>query len=135
MIIDTPWNTTSKLPKLRAAGVTTILRYYNHRNSPVLPEKCLTPSEARAINDAGLRIGVTFEQRQDQVSDFSEQAGINAANRAIELADDIGQPVSSGIYFSVDCDLFHSSELVAVAEFFQGVQETFATAASGTPFL
>jgi hypothetical protein len=48
-IIDTPANTTSKLGCLKTRGVTTVIRYYNFRNSQQLPDKRLDPPEAQAL--------------------------------------------------------------------------------------
>lgn len=134
MIIDTPWNTTSALPQLSAAGVTAVVRYYNHSNSTTLPQKCLSAAEAQAIDAAGMRLAVTFQQRQNSVADFTQQAGQQAGAKAFDYASNtIGQPLNSTIYFSVDCDLFRASELAAVDSFFQGVSAAFAAAAGGGP--
>ena len=62
-VIDTPWNTTRYLTTLRAKGVKTVIRYFNHRNSDKLPEKCITPEEAQAIADEGLSLCTVFQQR------------------------------------------------------------------------
>jgi len=77
-IIDTPWNTTSRLSCLAADNVKTIIRYYNFSNSQRLPEKCLTLAEAEAISARGINIAVVFQQRQDRAEDFSESRGFEA---------------------------------------------------------
>lgn len=132
MIIDTPWNTTGKLSQLAAAGVDTIVRYYNYSNSTTLPQKGLTAAEANAIAAAGMKLAVTFQQKQNSVGDFSLEAGTAAGVQAFGYASaTIGQPFNSTIYFSVDCDLFRNSELAAVDSFFTGVRDAFAAAANG----
>ena len=129
MIIDTPWRTTDKLAGLKASGVHTIIRYYNHKNSSTLHEKCLTPDEAQAITEAGLSIGVIFQQRQDRLSDFTPSKGRAAAEKALERAvDEIGQPDGSAIYFAVDFDVDKDKEVDAVKGYFTSIREAFAAA-------
>lgn len=81
-IIDTPWNTTSRLSCLKAQDVKTIIRYYNFSNSQNLPEKYLTLAEAQAICAQGMNIAVVFQQRQNRAEDFSELKGYEAGRRA-----------------------------------------------------
>jgi hypothetical protein len=134
MIIDTPWNTKNELSQLAAAGVDTVVRYYNYSNSTTLPQKCLTAAEAKAIAAAGMKIAVTFQQKQNAVGDFSLAAGTAAGVQAFGYASaTIGQPLSSTIYFSVDCDLYKSSEIAAVDAFFSGVRDAFTAASNGGP--
>jgi hypothetical protein len=134
MIIDTPWNTTNKLQQLSRAGVTTVIRYYNHSNSNHLPEKCLTIQEAQAIDGVGMRLAVTFQQRQNSIEDFTHEAGAKAGKGAFDYASGtIGQPKDSTIYFSVDHDFISSSELAAIVSFFEGVRDAFAAAAARGP--
>lgn len=121
MIVDTPWNTTSRLAKLKEKGVVAIVRYYNYANSSTLPEKRLEPAEASAIRKAGIKIGVVFQQRQNDPADFTVGKGENACRRAVQLARNINQPAGSTIYFAVDKDFVKSSHIDAVADFFRGV--------------
>ena len=81
-IIDTPWNTTSRLSCLKAQDVKTVIRYYNFSNSQNLPEKCLTLAEAQAICAQGMNIAVVFQQRQNRAEDFSELKGYETGRRA-----------------------------------------------------
>ena len=46
-----------------AAGVQTVIRYYNNKNSATFPTKCLTAAELEALFDAGLSVAVVFQQR------------------------------------------------------------------------
>jgi hypothetical protein len=134
MIIDTPHSTKSKITKLKNAGVKTIIRYYNHKNSTSLPDKRLSIEEAQAIVNAGLRLAVTFQQRQNQIADFTKEKGKLAGERAFTYASGtIGQPKDSTIYFSVDRDFIKKAELAAIVRFFEGVREAFAAAAGNGP--
>ena len=131
-IIDTPWNAGSRAAQLRQAGVGTVIRYYDHTNSTKLPEKRLEAAEAGRIAAAGLRLAVTFQQRQDRVADFGEGQGFEAGRAAHEYATAvIGQPAGSAVYFSVDFDA-EPSDLDAVAAFFGGVRRAFDEAGQGS---
>lgn len=133
-IIDTPWNTTSKLVSLAAEGVKTIIRYYNFSNSQTLPEKCLTLAEAQAICSQGMTVAVVFQQRQSKAEDFSETKGYEAGRRAYRYAlNDIGQPEGSGIYFAVDFDATDQEIKRFVAPYFQGVHRAFEEVSGGQP--
>jgi hypothetical protein len=134
MIIDTPWNTVKALPRLKTAGVKTIIRYYNFSNSSVLPEKRMEKDEADAIHDAGMSIAVVFQQRQNDPGDFTPEKGRSACERAMELAGNVGQPDGSGIYFGVDRDFVKKSQLDAVASYFEGVNEAMEKGLAGNRF-
>lgn len=127
-VIDTPWNTTSHLSSLKAGGVQRIIRYFNHRNSNTLPEKRLEPAEAQAIADAGLALCTVFQQRGGSggnIQDLDAQSGRSDAERALVLADRVGQPHGSAIYFAVDHDYFRSSDLASIREYFVGISTVF----------
>lgn len=113
-IIDTPWNTTDHLNELKAAGVRTIIRYYNRANSAKLPEKRIEAGEAQAIADAGLKLAVVYQQRggrDGHIEDLNKSNGAGDAARALELAERVGQPEGSAIYFAVDWDYFRKTDL------------------------
>lgn len=125
LIIDTPYNTTSKISCLLSNGVGTVIRYYNFSNSQTFPNKCLELPEAQALSRAGIEIATVFQQRQNQVDDFSKQQGINAGKRAYRHAfNSIGQPANSGIYFSVDFDASESDIKNSIIPYFEGVKES-----------
>ena len=76
---------------------------------------------------------MTFQQRQNQVADFSESIGIAAGRRAYRHAkDNVGQPTSSGIYFSVDFDASSEDIRDRVAPYFKGVKQAFAEESGNT---
>lgn len=133
-IIDTAWNTTSKLSCLAAQDVKTIIRYYNFSNSQSKPEKCLTLAEAEAICARGMNIAVVFQQRQNRAEDFSELKGYEAGRRAYRYAlNDIGQPEGSGIYFGVDFDASTEEIKSYVVPYFEGVQRAFNEVSGDRP--
>jgi len=133
-IIDTPYNTKSKVSSLVTQDVQTVIRYYNFSNSQNFPEKCLELPEAQALGASGIQIGVVFQQRQTQVADFTEAKGVAAGRRAYRHAhDDIGQPAGSGIYFSVDFDATENDLQNNIVPFFEGVKSAFAAESGGQP--
>jgi hypothetical protein len=133
-IIDTPFNTTPKIPCLLAQGVRTVIRYYNFNNSMSFPDKCLQLAEAEALAAKGMATAVVFQQRQNQVGDFSEPQGLAAGRRAYRHAQDaIGQPSESAIYFSVDFDATSQQMASNVLPYFEGVKRAFAEESGGVP--
>ncbi|HMG50980.1 MAG TPA: glycoside hydrolase domain-containing protein, partial [Inquilinus sp.] len=124
-IIDVPSNVASFSTKLAEAGVKSVIRYYNHRNSEQLPSKALTRPELQALHGAGLSVAVVFQQRGGaggNIGDLDARSGARDSSRALELADSFGQPEGSAIYFSVDWDYFRSSELDRITPYFQAVR-------------
>src|SRR5688572_26960905 len=122
-IIDTPVSTTTRVSCLKSEGVTTVIRYYNFRNSSVFPNKRLELPEAQALSANEIQIAVVFQQRQDRVGDFNEAKGFDAGSAAFRHArDKIGQPANSGIYFSVDFDASNSEITNNVFPYFRGVR-------------
>lgn len=120
-VIDTPWATTRHLPALRAGGVKTIIRYFNHRNSSRLPEKRVEPEEAKAIAEEGLTLCTVFQQRggaKGNIQDLDAPSGQADAERALQLADRIGQPSGSAIYFAVDHDYYKNEDLASIQAYF-----------------
>jgi hypothetical protein len=133
-IIDTPLRTTAKISCLAASGVGTVIRYYNFKNSMAFPQKCLQLDEAQALSAGGLGIAVVFQQRQNQVADFSDLKGHAAGVRAYRHAhDDIGQPPGSAIYFAVDFDATPGEIAGSVVPFFEGVRRAFDEESGGVP--
>ena len=125
-VIDTPWNTISHLGDLKSAGVRVIVRYYNRANSSKLPEKRIEEAEARAISDAGMKLAVVYQQRggkDGHIEDLDAASGAADAARSLELADRIGQPDGSAIYFAVDWDYFHNSHLDSIQAYFAAAKK------------
>lgn len=125
-IIDVPSNVGPFATRLAAAGVKTVIRYYNHRNSATLPSKCLTREELRDLHGAGLAVAVVFEQRggaDGNIEDLDAQSGGEDAARALELAAEMQQPQGSTIYFAVDWDYFQQSELDQLATYFDRAKQ------------
>lgn len=126
-IIDTPWNTTDQVDCLKAAGITTVIRYYNNGNSSALPEKRLELDEAQALSSGGLKIAVVFQTSQDEASDFSYDQGYSAGTSAYNWASGtIGQPFNSAIYFAVDYNASQDDVDNLIIPYFNGVKAAFS---------
>jgi hypothetical protein len=98
------------------------------------PDKCLQLAEAEALAAKGMAAAVVFQQRQNQVGDFSEPQGLAAGRRAYRHAQDaIGQPSESAIYFSVDFDATSQQMASNVLPYFEGVKRAFAEESGGLP--
>jgi hypothetical protein len=119
-IIDVAQDVGAHAKQLAAAGVRTVIRYYNHRNTPANPQKCLGHREHWELSDAGLSVCVVFEQRggagdanhpMGHIEDFTAATGARDGARALALATQLGQPVGSGIYFAVDWDFTQAEQL------------------------
>ena len=111
--------------------MTTVIRYYNNNNTPKHPSKCLKPAEAKSLHEAGLSIATVFEQRggaDKNISDLSAANGARDARRALELAQNIGQPQKSAIYFAVDDDYVRNSDLDVIGSYFEKANEIISGA-------
>jgi hypothetical protein len=86
-IIDTPDNTTHRLTQIKAAGIRTILRYANINHS----WKTCSVSEARAIAEAGLRLGLIFET---DGKPYGTQEGKRDGHAAYLAGRELGAPGS-----------------------------------------
>jgi hypothetical protein len=125
LIVDTATRLdAAKAAGLRSRGVKTVFRYYCHL-PPSLPEKDLTPEEARIILDAGLSIGSVFQHYNNCFRTFENRWGAEDAEQALEQAVAAGQPIGSAIYFGVDGDWPYRSMIDHVLQYFYDVNAVF----------
>lgn len=123
-IIDSAVDVGHLAGDLKKAGVETVIRYYNHRNSKSLPTKRLEKSEANALLEAKLSIAIVFQQRggkNGKISDLDGASGKADAKRALELASNIKQPKNSAIYFAIDHDYYKVSDLKRILPYFEEI--------------
>lgn len=126
VVIDTPTDVGSFAETIANAGVRTVLRYFNHRNSLALPSKCLGKAEADQLLAAGLSIAVIFQQnggRDGRIDDFTAARAKADAERSLILAAKNGQPLGSAIYFAVDHDYVRSEHLTVIRAYFATVKD------------
>jgi len=123
-VIDCATDVSAFARDLKVAGVETVIRYYNHKNSRNLPHKRLEHEEADALMSEGLSLVPVFQERGGhggRISDFDQESGKRDAERALALANRIGQPKSSAIYFAIDHDFYRPNELKPIGQYFSAV--------------
>lgn len=82
----------------------------------------LTRAEAERICDGGMYVVSIYEDgKANTPSYFSCSQGITDAKEAVALAEDIGQPRGTYIYFTVDCDVTEAQLTSKIVPYFQGV--------------
>ncbi len=91
----------SFLDNMRAIGIKTIIRYYDH-DDETLPGKTLRRNERDLILTNGFKTAVVFQHHNDQFASFSALRGSQDAERSIALAKENFQPPGSTVYFGVD---------------------------------
>jgi hypothetical protein len=91
----------SFLDNMRAIGIKTIIRYYDHEDE-TLPGKTLRRAERDLILSNGFKTAVVFQHHNDQFASFTPLRGSQDAERSIALASENSQPQGSTIYFGVD---------------------------------
>lgn len=99
MIIDTNRNTFTRLAQLKAAGVTTIIRYIAAGLTG--DEKVIKAGEAKAIAEAGLRLGLVYEIGGKP---FGSQIGQRDGTFVHFYAPTVGAPDGAIIWYAVDYD-------------------------------
>ena len=117
--------TESFLDQMKAIGVKTIIRYYDHEDE-TLPGKTLRRGERDAIVMSGLKLGVVFQHRNNKFASFTAFRGRQDAERSLILAAENSQPRGSAIYFGVDGAWSAPNELVNIMTYFQEVNTRLA---------
>jgi len=128
-IIDVDSDVSDFAGRLAAAGVKTVIRYYNNNNTSSHPSKLLKQPELNALHDAGLSVAVVFEQRggaTGDINDLTKETGARDAQRALDLATGLRQPEGSAIYFAVDFDFINSSDLQQITDYFREVRRVLS---------
>ena len=128
MIIDTAVNTTHYLPALKAAGVTTVIRYLN----PLWPagEKNIKAEEAHAMAAADMRLALVNEGWGDFAhGGISAGAGERDAAYSFSAAVDLGAmqlgviQSDACVYFAVDTDAMPGQITKFVLPYFKALSD------------
>jgi hypothetical protein len=127
--ISTDRNLTGKAACLKQSGINFVFRYYSRTTQ--LPEKRLTLVEATALSNAGLQIGVVYEDKPTSAAYFSSERGRLDAAGALQAAAALNQPQDSALYFAVDYDARPSEISGPIVQYFNGVAEAMSDAGSG----
>jgi hypothetical protein len=111
----------SLAPRLKANGIEFVCRYYS-RN----PAKNLSASEAQALAAEGIHLVAVWEAAGDETSAFGAAQGEEDARDALKLAEAIGQPPGSAIYFAVDFDALANQIAELIEPYFTAVNAVIA---------
>lgn len=114
------------LDQMKAIGVNTIIRYYDHEDE-TLPGKTLRRGERDVILMNGLKMGVVFQHKNNKFASFTAQRGRQDAERSLVLAAENAQPRGSAIYFGVDGAWSTPYELANIAAYFREVNARVTT--------
>ena len=117
--------TQSFLDQIKAIGIKTIIRYYDHEDE-TLPGKTLRRGERDVIIMNDLKMGVVFQHRNNKFASFTALRGRQDAERSLVLAVENSQPRGSAIYFGVDGAWNRPDELANIGAYFQEVKATLA---------
>jgi hypothetical protein len=127
--LDTTVELTRHARALKRQGYDFALRYYSHNAN-----KNLSLGEARALCEAGLRIGVVWETAGTRAGFFSRAQGLADGAAAFRMAHEvIQQPWGSAIYFAVDYDPTQADIDGVISNYFTGVHAALYVAAEGRP--
>src|SRR5579862_5123669 len=130
---DSYANCVAALPKMKALGYDTAIRYYDHTVHDAHPsEKLLTVHEAVQIMAAGFNLVAVYESTNnikfisgtDDGKLHGKRAGWYATNK-------IHQPMGSAIYFAVDLDIGDHTIKSKILPYFRGVAAGLKETCSG----
>lgn len=122
MIIDTNQITTRQIVHLQADSVSTVIRYL----SPINPAgaKCVKEPEARALAEAGIKLGLVNEGWGDFAhGGISAGAGSRDGEFCAAYAPKIGAPAGACIFFAVDVDASLSQIKKLVLPYFSAIND------------
>ena len=125
--ISTNVSLQTKADCLAAAGIAYALRYYSKPGS----SKAMKPAEAVALAEAGIKIGVVYQENARSLGEFSEAKARAHATNAWNSAQAVNQPAGSAIYFAVDYDAELSDVRGDILNYFNEVDSTLAELAGG----
>lgn len=109
--------TAASAKALKSLGFSYVARYLGNS------WKTFDKNEAKAIQDAGLKLISIFEKNSTFSGYFTKPQGIADAKEAMQLANAVGQPSGTAIYFTVDYDA-QPSHMGAICTYLDGLRET-----------
>lgn len=122
IIIDTAIDTTRYLTALKNKGYKTIIRYINPLGFN--NEKTVKTAEAKAIAQAGLRLGLVCEgYGGTNNTGIDNISGGRDAAKCIEHAPSVGAPEGACIYYAVDVDADAAYIRNHVIPYFRAIKE------------
>jgi hypothetical protein len=106
---------TTTAPIIKEAGYSFAVRYYSENKG-----KRIYRDEALAISNAGLQLVSIYQDANHTLECFTYDNGYAECMTAIDQAIEIGQPVTTPIYFTVDYNADYSN-INIVYDYFNGV--------------
>lgn len=101
-------------------GIKYVGRYLSHSSW-----KGLTNNEATMLKTAGIDIFSIYETNPTSLTYFTESKGKSDALDAIALAQEVGQPTGTAIYFTVDYDA-QPAHFPAILAYFKAIKENLS---------
>ena len=121
--MDASVNCTRFASCIAAAQMNFVVRYYSK-----VASKTLTPDEAGTLSDAGLKLVIVYQDKQNEIGFFNGDEGTASAQRALDLAQKTGQHSGSAIYFAADFDPTPDEVRGPLSEYFLAVNQVFRAA-------
>jgi Domain of unknown function (DUF1906) len=125
-IIDTAENTTPQIVHLKADGIFTAIRYLSSIKGS---SKLITPAEAVALGNAGIRLGLVFENGGGSpgYDDINEKQGAIDGAFVVGYVDAVGgmNDGSVCVYFACDNDFSAAAVQISVLPYFKAVAAEF----------
>ena len=122
-VIDTTADVSVVASALRSLGVESIFGYLNPLGQTA---KVVTPTRARAIAAAGLRLGLVSEGWGDFAhGGLNAAAGTRDANNFLRQAPLLGAPGGCTGYFAVDVDATYGQIMQFVMPYFSAIRKAF----------
>lgn len=109
--------TAASAKRLKDVGFNYAARYLGNS------WKSFNAAEARAIQDAGLKLISIFQKSANHANYFSEAQGVSDAREAERYAREVGQPEGSAIYFAVDFNA-QAGHMRGILNYVTGVKKT-----------
>lgn len=113
----------TKLTTKTAAGLKSAGYEYAIRYLPTHAWKGLTVAEVKAIQGAGLKLVSILQKSANYAGYFTKAQGRKDGADAQRLAESLGQPKGTAIYFAVDFDC-RSNQMGQIDAYFEGVKST-----------
>jgi hypothetical protein len=124
-IFDTPDDVSNKIPALKKAGITAIMRY-DDPSGNTHSWKQIGGPEYNAILAAGIEVAIISEWANNHVGYFNAAAGKRDADYSVHRAQQRKQPKGSAIYAAADFDA-QPTHMTRIIAFFSAFAQAIRT--------
>jgi Domain of unknown function (DUF1906) len=132
VVVDSSETCEAQVVALASLGVKAVFRYYALKKQSQLPTKRITKSEADAILEAGLSLGIAYQYMNSSLPTFNVVRAEMDADTCFEQGEVINQAIGSTIYFGVDNDFNAPEHVRSIIGYFEKINDLFA--ARGGPY-